>query len=86
MKIEMFIVWDDKAKAYLQPFFMLNQPLAVRTFSNAVNAPGSQMNVNPEDYTLFHTGSFEDASGKFEIKAPELVVSGLQVRKQIAPV
>lgn len=81
MKLEICAIWDDKAKAYMQPFYMQNKALAVRTFANAVNKTDSQLNVNPEDYTLFHVGSFEDSNGTFVILAPEVLVTGLQVRK-----
>lgn len=83
MKLEIYAIWDDKAKAYMQPFFMLNDQLAIRTFANAANAENNQLHVNSEDYTLFAVGSFDDATGTFVIKAPELLVSALQVRRPV---
>jgi len=81
VKIEIFGIWDDKAKAYMQPFYMQSVALGMRAFANSVNKPDSQINVNPEDYTLFHFGSFEDTTGKFEVGPAEVLATALQVRK-----
>lgn len=80
MMLKIYAVFDDKAKAFIQPFYMLNDALAIRSFTNAVNTDKSQLNVNPEDYTLFAIGEFDDAGGKLVARNPELLVSGLQVR------
>jgi len=81
MILKVYSVYDAKAHAFMQPFFMMNEPLAIRTFANAINKRDSQLGVNPEDYTLHACGEFDDSSGEFLVEAPKLVCSGLQVRK-----
>lgn len=82
MKLEMLAIWDDKAKAYMQPYFMLNKALGVRTFANAVNTAGAPLNVNAEDYTLFSIGTFDDSDGSVTLHptGAELLVSARQVK------
>lgn len=80
MKVEIFTIYDEKAKAYVQPYFAINRGVAVRMFANEVNRDGSQMRASAEDFTLFFVGSFDDANGTFVISSPELVVTALQVR------
>lgn len=79
MKFKVFSVYDQKAQAYLPPFFMHNTALATRAFRDAVNQPDHAFQRNPEDYLLFVVAEFDDSSGVFEVPAaPVLVVNGLQ--------
>ncbi len=58
-----FAVYDSKSEAYLQPFFMPTKGSALRAISDCVNDAQHQFAQHPEDYTLFHLGTFEDNSG-----------------------
>lgn len=59
-----YSIYDEKAKAYIPPFFLPHDGMAVRTFKNCVNDPDHQFGRNPHDYTLFGLGSFDDGTGK----------------------
>lgn len=63
MEILIFTVFDSAAKRYLQPFFAESIEVAIRSFRQAVNEDGHQFNRFPEDYTLFHVGSFDQVEG-----------------------
>lgn len=63
MILQMFTVFDSKAGAYLPPFYNNSNGSAMRNFSDTVNEPGSLLYKHPEDFTLFHIGSFNDADG-----------------------
>lgn len=63
MKLEIFTVYDSKAKAYLPPFFLPMVGQATRVFQNAANDPTHSFGANPGDYTLFHIGVFDDDNG-----------------------
>ena len=63
MLLKMFSVFDAKADAFLPPFFLHNNGLALRTFGDACNMKDHQFGKHPEDYTLFELGAFEDGSG-----------------------
>lgn len=60
MKLEIFAVYDSKAEAYIQPFFQAKINQAKRVFQNAAQDIKHAFGRNPEDYTLFHLGSWND--------------------------
>ena len=79
MLLKMYSVFDSKADAFLPPFFLHNNGLALRTFGDACNMKDHQFGKHPEDYTLFELGVFEDDSGSFEIyKTPKSLGLGVE--------
>lgn len=63
MKLKMFCVYDSKAEAFMQPFFMNSTGEAVRSWQDVVNDPKTQFNKHPADFTLFELGEYDDSSG-----------------------
>lgn len=61
---EVFSIYDSKAEVFHQPMFLNTKGEAIRSFIDEVNREGSPMNIHPEDYTLFHIGSFNQFGGK----------------------
>jgi len=82
MKVKVFAIWDDAAKAYMVPFFMQNDAVAVRSFGNAVNKAESQLYQNPESYSLFTFGDFDDNSGVFRVAEATLLVTGKELSRR----
>lgn len=64
MLVKMFTVYDSKTKAFITPFFNITTESATRTFSNASNDKEHQFGRNPEDYTLFEIGIYDDETAK----------------------
>lgn len=60
---KMFTIYDEKAQAYLPPFFLHADGMAMRTFADCVNSNDHQFGKHPQDYTLFTIGEFDDALG-----------------------
>lgn len=58
-----FSIYDRKPKRYSLPFFQVTIEAASREFKNLVNDPQSSLNKNPEDYTLFQIGEFDETEG-----------------------
>jgi len=84
MKVKMFAIWDDKAKAYLNPFCFPQTGQAIRVFTGAVNDKNTEFFKHAEDYTLFHIGDFDDATGQLTAATHvELVVSAQQVKETV---
>lgn len=83
MIYKIFSVFDEKAKAFLPPFFLPEKAMAVRVFSDCANDVNHQFGKHPEDYTLFELGNFDGSSGQLTPSSHglELVVSGVQVVK-----
>lgn len=67
MKLIIFSVFDQKAGAYIQPFFSQTVGTALRSFNTAANQQDHDFNRHAADYTLFEFGTYEQSDGKFEI-------------------
>ena len=68
---KIFTVYDEKAEAYLPPFFLNTNGEAIRAITDCVNDLNHQFGKHPSDYTLFSLGTYDPQSGTFENeKAP----------------
>jgi len=74
MKIEIFSIHDNKASAYLPPFNLPTTQMAVRTFTDTLNDPNHAFAKHPEDYTLFHIGTFDDSNAVIELKQSKVPI------------
>ena len=80
MEMQVVAVYDEKAKAYLPPFFQPNDAMAVRIFTDCVNDEnGHPFSIHPEDYTLYKIGTFDDATGTIEPVNPSPLAHGPSV-------
>jgi hypothetical protein len=64
MEINMFTIYDSVMEVYHQPHFFLNEGMALRNFGDLANDANSSISKHPEHYSLWHLGSFEDATAK----------------------
>ena len=82
MKVRLYSIYDQCAKAYNQPLFMLSDEVAQRSFTDAVNDPETNFFKHPSDYTMFYLGEFDDSSGTFELASqPIKIVGALEVKQ-----
>lgn len=65
MILQVFSVFDIKAGAYLNPFYMNTKGMAIRTFSDISSDKDHTFTMHPEDYVLFHIGEWSSLDGKF---------------------
>lgn len=81
-----YSIYDSKAEAYLPPFILPKKAMAVRAFTDCVNSPTHQFGQNPEDYTLFELGSFDDQHGQYLLHRSVISCgNGLEFRKPDHP-
>lgn len=81
MNHKVFSVFDEKAGAYLPPFFMHTAAMAVRAISDCTREESHAFFRNPADYTLFHLGDFDDATGIISpLKANKPMATILEIR------
>jgi hypothetical protein len=66
MKLGIYTVHDNKAGAYMQPFFANNAMVAIRMFSDLVNDPEHLFGKHPADFTLFEIGHFDQDSSRID--------------------
>lgn len=69
MILQIFSVHDSKARAFLPPFYVQNHEIAARAFSDCAVDPAHAFGRNPEDYTLYHLGAFDDDKASFVLLA-----------------
>lgn len=65
MIYQIFTVHDQKAGAYLPPFYFTTKGQAIRAFADTCNDPAHAFSKHPEDYTLFDLGTYDDGTAGF---------------------
>lgn len=78
MKMLACAVYDEKAEAYLPPFYVAAPGQAIRLFEDSCNDKESQFGKHPGDYKLYRVGEFDDATAEFSMEKPALLASGSQ--------
>lgn len=86
MQLQIFAVYDKKAAAYLEPFFMTSKGMANRAFADAVNDGKSPFNKHPEDYALWYVGVWEVEEGLLVplVHGPESMTSALGLVREVS--
>ena len=63
MLSKIYAVYDNKAEAFMEPFFATNAGVALRRFADNVNHPDSIFHKHPNDFCLYEIGAFDDQPG-----------------------
>lgn len=63
--MKIFTVYDSKAEAFLQPFFLPAAGAAIRACENALKQSDHPFSLSPGDYTLFEIGSWDATDGVY---------------------
>lgn len=82
MLYQVFAVRDRAADVFGVPMFLTAVGIAIRGFSDEVNRvdANNQLNKHPEDFDLYHLGTYEDAHGTFNLlPAPRQIAIGKDV-------
>lgn len=83
MKLQVFSVFDSAVQAYDRPFFARTVGEAMRSWEQVVNDGQSPMSNHPADFTLFHLGEFDQATGVFSpLPAHARISSGVEAKRQ----
>jgi phosphatidylethanolamine-binding protein (PEBP) family uncharacterized protein len=86
MKLNVYAIYDSAAQAFDRPFFMHNDGLAVRAFSDAVNDEKSNIHRHPEHYSVYKIGTFDDKTAQLEKEdPPRSVALAINVQDHDAP-
>lgn len=78
MKFQIFSMRDELS-GYLTPTFELNESIAIRNFSYAINRKDTLYYANAKHFDLYHIGSFDTDTGVIEKVEPTIVVTGVSV-------
>lgn len=82
--MEIFTVKDNKAGTFNTPFFQPTDVHALRAFKAEVNRvhDTNMMYLYPEDFELWHIGTFDEKSGKLESQSARGILAKGQGLKQ----
>ncbi len=67
MLSELFSVWDAAANRYMDIFCAPTLEFAIRGFSEACQQTDHQFWKYPEDYALYHVGTFKPDTGEIDV-------------------
>lgn len=76
---KMYCIHDTKAKAFLPPFILPTEGMAIRTFADCINSDTHQFGAHPEDYGLFFLGEYDDEKGELVTTPPAIVRTGISL-------
>lgn len=80
--LNLFTVYDIKKECYLPPFCMRTTAEAVRGFVTTLNDDKTDYFRYPQDFTLFHLGSYDDRTAKFDIYAVKISLgNGIELKR-----
>lgn len=74
MILECFSVHDGAVNLFMAPFFMRAKGEAIRSLRDTVADKNTMLSRHPQDYVLYHLGTFYEAQGRFELHAEPVVV------------
>lgn len=77
-----FTIYDEKAHAYLPPFVMHNDAMAIRVFGDCLNSNDHQFAKHPHDYSLYRVGEFDDSSGTVNPTNSQMLGNGVEFLDQ----
>jgi hypothetical protein len=63
VKLQVYSIRDAKGEVYNTPFFQKTHGEAERNFRELVSDPKSMVSKYPEDFDLYHLGTYDDQSG-----------------------
>lgn len=80
MKHHIVAVRDRAIDTYMRPFYVPALGAAIRSFQDELNRPDSEMGKHPDDYDLFHLGTWDDQTGEFQnLGMPSQLAQGKQL-------
>jgi hypothetical protein len=76
MRLLAFAIYDEKADAYMSPFFAAAPGIAIRNFMDIFKSPDNWMQKHPTDFKLFRIGNWDDNTGELSAEKPVLMANG----------
>lgn len=67
MQLQIFSLFDKKGGFYTAPFFVRAEGEASRLVAQRANDPQHPIGQFPDDFALYHLGSFDDQSGEMNL-------------------
>lgn len=78
MKQLIFVVRDATIEASMRPIFFATKEQATRAFSFSCVNPQSDLAQDPDDYTLYQIGTYDDETQQLEGHDPIRIMTGFE--------
>ncbi|QCQ85107.1 nonstructural protein [Blackfly microvirus SF02] len=78
MMLDIFAVLDKKANAFGNPFTAPNLSTGIRSFKYAANDKTTEIGRFPEDFSLYHLGSFDTQTAKIDLMIEPFLLTPAQ--------
>jgi hypothetical protein len=84
MKLNVYSIFDQAAEAFVTPFFMQNDGLAMRAFQDNVNANDeNNISKHPEQFSLYKIGEYDDKVGVIDsYEQPKVVARAIELKNE----
>lgn len=79
MVLNAYCIYDTKAKGYLNPWFMPNDDMALRAFTDHSNDLNTPIGQHPEDYILYRIGTYDNDTAELTALSPVNLAKASQV-------
>lgn len=77
--MNIYTIYDHKAAAYMEPFFLPTDGMATRAFTDAVSDENHNFGRHPEDYAIFRLGTWDKDTGEINLlSVPTPLLTGQQ--------
>lgn len=80
--MKIYTIYDQKAEAYLTPFFLPTNAAAIRSISDLVNDLDHQFGKHSSDYMLYLIGEYDEQTGTILPGKPFLVGKLIEFKTQ----
>ena len=64
MILNKYTIFDSALEAYHHDYSLENDAIALRQFADMANDEKIEISKNPEDFSLWHIGTFETTTGE----------------------
>ena len=76
MRKPTYSVFDNVSKVFNYPYAAINEPDAVRSFSNSI---AKEIPERCNEFALYHNGWYDDTTGVWESMEPTCVFRGSEI-------
>ncbi len=78
-ELGMYSIYDVKALAFKNPFFLVNDQVAIRIFGDIVQDKTSDVSKHPEDYSLYKLSVVNVRTGAVTSTEKREIMQGKQL-------
>ena len=78
MILSMYCIRDRATDSFGNPMFLISHGQAIRSFTDEVNraAADNTIYAHPDDYDLYHLGTYDTSQGEFTPIKPTMILVG----------